>query len=82
MEGIADDFLDFEEILEYFTRRGCPKYAKLPKDDKEFSEKLVDYIILSYKFLLSLIQKATVPRMKVNEEVFKNKMKQRKEVEF
>ncbi|EAR83067.2 EF hand protein (macronuclear) [Tetrahymena thermophila SB210] len=40
MEAECDEYLDFEEIMEYFTRRGRPKYINKKEEDKEFKEKL------------------------------------------
>ena len=41
MELETDEFIDFEEILEYFTRRGRPKYAEKKEEDQEFQQKYV-----------------------------------------
>ncbi|KAL4467669.1 hypothetical protein ABPG74_013004 [Tetrahymena malaccensis] len=40
MEAECDEYIDFEEIMEYFTRRGRPKYINKKEEDKEFKEKL------------------------------------------
>lgn len=41
MEIECDEFIDFQELMEYFTRRGRPKYVNKKEEDKEFKEKLV-----------------------------------------
>ena len=41
MELETDEFIDFEEIMEYFTRRGRPKYAEKKEEDEEFKAKYV-----------------------------------------
>lgn len=50
MQAECDEFLDFEDIMEYFTRRGRPKYTKKKEEDKEFKEKLVFILILIFSF--------------------------------
>lgn len=49
MEAESDEFLDFQEILEYFTRRGRPKFRENKEEEKEFKEKYVllfsDYFV-------------------------------------
>lgn len=43
MEKEADEYIDYQELLEYFTRRGRPKFAESKDLDLEFKEK---YVIL------------------------------------
>lgn len=36
IEAEADEFIDFEEIMEFFTRRGRPKYCSYKEEDYLF----------------------------------------------
>lgn len=77
MENEADEYLEFEEIMEYFTRRGRPRHAHQKEDDKAFKASMVTSPSSLPSSTLS--DQASAPRLKANEELFNNSLKNRKE---